>query len=177
MPDQERRRRPGFHDYFFGLAKAVSQRSHDIHTQHGCVLVSKENRIIGTGYNAFPKRMNDASLPTSRPEKYRWMKHSERNALTNATQPPIGATAFITGPACFGCLTDLYQADVGHVYQAEGYAWQKVEQERDDIKRFLDDTGFSVETIKPDYSWLVDMVLDDPEMRQMAINRLKSELV
>ena len=47
--------RPNWTDYFLGLAKVASQRSHDIHTQHGCVITDRNNRILGVGYNGFPK--------------------------------------------------------------------------------------------------------------------------
>ena len=37
--------------YFMKIARAVSIRSPDLHTKHGCVLVDSRNRIISTGYN------------------------------------------------------------------------------------------------------------------------------
>ena len=45
--------RPDWTDYFLGLAKVISQRSHDIHTQHGCVITDQNHRILGVGYNGF----------------------------------------------------------------------------------------------------------------------------
>ena len=80
--------RPSWTDYFLGLAKVASQRSHDIHTQHGCVITDRLNRILGVGYNGYPKNVDDDSLPTSRPEKYAWMIHAERNALANCIVRP-----------------------------------------------------------------------------------------
>ncbi len=68
--------RPNWIDYFLGLAKVVSQRSHDVHTKHGCVIADKNHRILGVGYNGFPHSLDDAQLPTNRPDKYFWIIHS-----------------------------------------------------------------------------------------------------
>jgi len=54
--------RPSWENYFLGLAKVVSQRSHDIHTQHGCVITDKSNRILGMGYNGFARGLDDSKL-------------------------------------------------------------------------------------------------------------------
>ena len=92
--------RPSWTDYFLGLAKVISQRSHDIHTQHGCVITDQNNRILGVGYNGFPRGLKDSDLPTSRPEKYSWMVHSERNALSNCVVRPDDGIAYVTGQCC-----------------------------------------------------------------------------
>ena len=61
--------RPDWNNYFLGIAKVVAQRSHDQHTKHGCVITDAVHRILGVGYNGFPKGMNDSKLPLTRPEK------------------------------------------------------------------------------------------------------------
>ena len=87
-------------DYFLNIAKEVSKKSKDVHTQCGCILVHN-NKIIGTGYNSFPRLMNDDNLPTTRPEKYDWMIHSERNALLNRTMIVDAFKAYMTTKPCF----------------------------------------------------------------------------
>jgi len=69
--------RPSWDDYFLGIAKVVAQRSHDQHTKHGCVITDLEHRILGVGYNGFPKGMDDSKLPLTRPEKYNWIIFNE----------------------------------------------------------------------------------------------------
>ena len=39
--------------YFLGIAKLASRRSHDVHTQHGCVITDSNNRILGVSFT-FP---------------------------------------------------------------------------------------------------------------------------
>ena len=44
-----------------------------------------DNEIRSTGYNSFPKGLNDdLQERQERPEKYYWIEHAERNALYNA---------------------------------------------------------------------------------------------
>lgn len=160
------RERPSFENYFLGIAKVVSLRSADIHTQHGCVIVSSERNIVATGYNSFPRGMNDATLPTSRPEKYDWMIHSEVNALANAVTSVRGATAYVTGQCCFGCLKMLHQHGIERVVQGGDYGWSFGEQERGNIGRLLKDSKMIVETVWPDYSWLVEMVENDSQINK-----------
>ena len=57
--------RPNWQEYFIGLAHAVSMRSHDTQTQHGCVITDHNNRILGVGYNGFAKGLDDNVLPVS----------------------------------------------------------------------------------------------------------------
>ena len=111
--------RPSWTDYFLGLAKVVSQRSHDVHTQHGCVITDANNRILGVGYNGFPKGLDDKSLPTNRPEKYHWMVHSERNALSNCVIRPDKGIAYVTGQCCNDCIIALWQEGVETVYMID----------------------------------------------------------
>lgn len=127
------------HEYFLGLAAEVSTRSHDQHTQHGCVLV-KDGKIIGTGYNGFPKGMRDNELPLTRPEKYPWMIHSEINALHNRDVIRPYFTAYITGPPCFFCCRDLWQADCSQIIiPKDGIIARCIDEEQQQLKRVLFD--------------------------------------
>lgn len=147
--------RPNWIDYFLGLAKVVSQRSHDIHTQHGCVITDKQNRILGVGYNGFPKGMNDSVLPTSRPEKYKWMIHAERNALSNCVIRPDGGTAYITGQPCNDCIMALWQEGITDVIMANSHGTQLFDaQEKNNFDLFVKHTGIKVVKHTPNLVWL-----------------------
>lgn len=75
--------RPCWDQYFMGLAYYTSIRSHDSQTKVGCVIVNEDNNVVSMGYNGFPKGVDDAELPTKRPEKYPFMVHAEENAVSN----------------------------------------------------------------------------------------------
>ena len=67
--------------YFLNLAEAVKLKSKDENTQIGVVIVGKDNEIVSTGYNSFPRGIRDnIKKRQQRPEKYYWFGHAERNA-------------------------------------------------------------------------------------------------
>lgn len=114
-------------EYFMSLAFLVSMRSPDSQTQHGCVIVDKNNRVISTGYNGWVHGANDESMPNLRPKKYLHVIHSEVNAVLSAYQNLSGCTAYITGAPCNECLKvmaqsgikDIVIGDRSHVFATE----------------------------------------------------------
>ena len=147
--------RPNWTNYFLGLAKVASQRSHDMHTQHGCVITDKNNRILGVGYNGFPKGMDDSVLPKTRPEKYHWMIHAERNALSNCVVRPDNGIAYVTGQCCNDCALALHQEGIKKIIMAKSHGTVLFDQkakERFDL--FVSQTGIEIEEIETDFSWL-----------------------
>ena len=71
--------------YFLNIAEEVKQKSKDRRTKIGAVIVGKDHEIITTGYNSFPRGINDdVEERQVRPEKYYWFEHAERNALYKA---------------------------------------------------------------------------------------------
>jgi dCMP deaminase len=150
--------RPQWTDYFLGLAKVVSQRSHDVHTQHGCVITDQNNRILGVGYNGFPRGLKDKDLPTSRPEKYKWMVHSERNALSNCVVRPDNGIAYVTGQCCNDCIIALWQEGIKTVYMIDDHGTHLFDQEAQKIfDTFVSMSGIQINKIKPDLSWLKNL--------------------
>lgn len=147
--------RPNWTDYFLGLAKVVSQRSHDIHTQHGCVITDQNNRILGVGYNGFPRGLDDSRLPTHRPDKYPWMVHSERNALSNCVVRPDDGIAYVTGQCCNDCTIALWQEGIKTIYMINDHGthlFDKEAQKRFDL--FVSMSNIKIFKIDPDLTWL-----------------------
>jgi len=157
---------PSWKDYFLGIAFDVAERSKDANTHHGCVLVDKENHILATGYNSFPKGMRDNELPNVRPKpgdekdihkcKYLWMKHSEKNALGNCSADLLhldGVTAYVTGKPCYECMSDLWVFNVRTVIYADTYGWQKDDIEKEQSDLFLEHTKMNVIAYKPNLNW------------------------
>mmetsp|Transcript_753 Transcript_753/g.2106 ORF Transcript_753/g.2106 Transcript_753/m.2106 type:complete len:522 (-) Transcript_753:480-2045(-) len=50
-------------DYFMAVASLSAQRSKDPHSQVGACIVDEDNRIVGIGYNGFPRGCPDDCLP------------------------------------------------------------------------------------------------------------------
>jgi dCMP deaminase len=147
--------RPSWNNYFLGLAKAVSKRSHDIHTQHGCIITDRHNRILGVGYNGFPRGLDDTQLPTSRPEKYPWMIHAERNALSNCVVRPDNGIAYVTGQSCNDCIMALWQEGVTKVVMSDQHGTHLFDDEaKKRFDLFVKMSCIEIEKIQPDLSWL-----------------------
>ena len=146
---------PDWTSYFIGLSHTVSKKSHDEQTQHGCIITDTKNRILGLGYNGFPRGIDDSILPRTRPEKYPWMIHAERNALANCLVRPENATAYITGQSCNDCIMALWQEGVTTVYMHDRHGSHLLDEESMEIfKKFINLTGMKAYYVKPDLNWL-----------------------
>jgi len=153
--------RPSWTDYFLGLARVVSQRSHDVHTQHGCVIADRNNRILGVGYNGFPRGLLDEELPTTRPEKYDWMVHAERNALANCVIRPDNAVAYVTGQCCNDCLVALWQEGVNKVVMANSHGTHLFDEKAKKIfDTFVRMSRIDISYVDPDLSWIKTMFVN-----------------
>jgi dCMP deaminase len=150
--------RPDWTNYFLGLAKVVSQRSHDIHTKHGCIITDSNNRILGVGYNGFPRGLDDSNLPTSRPEKYPWMVHSERNALSNCVVRPDNGIAYVTGQCCNDCIIALWQEGIKKVYMIDDHGTHLFDQDaKKRFDTFIEMSRMEIYKRDVDLSWLKDL--------------------
>ena len=48
-----------WNEYFRGIAHQVKLKSKDARTQIGAVIVGHDNEIVSTGYNSFPRGIDD----------------------------------------------------------------------------------------------------------------------
>lgn len=104
-------------EYFISIAEQVKEKSKDVKTQIGCVIVGEDKEILTTGYNSFPRGLNDHDTTRQeRPEKYYWFEHAERNAIYNAARIGVSlkrSTAYLTsGLPCMDCARALVQSGV-----------------------------------------------------------------
>jgi len=141
--------KPTWTEYFMSMALLASSRSIDAETKHGCVITDTHNRILGVGYNSFPVGMPDSILPNKRPEKYKWMVHAERNALSNCTLRPEGGTAYITGKPCLECVKAMYQEGIRKLVCLDAHGTHLLDDEDEYIFEILCKEGdLKVEWIK-----------------------------
>ena len=109
-----------WNEYFRGIAHQVKLKSKDIRTQIGAVIVGSDNEIVSTGYNSFPRGINDeVTERQERPEKYYWFEHAERNAIYNAARIGVstkGCTMYLTcGIPCADCCRGIINAGISKV--------------------------------------------------------------
>ena len=70
---------------FIELAKHISGWSKDPSTKVGCVVVGEDREIRSTGFNGFPRGIEDDSdRLEDREQKYPLICHAEENAIMHA---------------------------------------------------------------------------------------------
>jgi dCMP deaminase len=107
-------------DYFRNIAQQVKLKSKDKYTKIGAVIVGKDNEIVSTGYNSFPRGIHDGvDSRQERPEKYYWFEHAERNAIYNAARIGVSTrdcTMYLTcGIPCADCARGIINAGIRRI--------------------------------------------------------------
>ncbi len=117
MSKQER---PDWTQYFMTMAYLAASRSTDQSTHAGSVIVTKDNSIISTGYNGPPRgiEFSHGDPRHKAPEKYKWMEHSERNAIYNAARHGSaldGCRLYVNFCPCVDCARAMIQSGIDEV--------------------------------------------------------------
>ena len=109
---------------FLELAKHIAGWSKDPSTKVGCVVVGEDREIRSTGFNGFPRGIeDDDERLTDREQKYPLICHAEENAIMHAARVGVslrGCVAYVTWPPCTRCARSLIQAGVVEVIYPEG---------------------------------------------------------
>lgn len=113
-----------WHRRFLRLAEHIAGWSKDPSTQVGCVVVGPDREIRSTGFNGFPRGIEDtAERLTVRELKYPLICHAEENAIMHAARIGVSlrdCTAYVTWPPCTRCARSLVQAGVRAVIYPAG---------------------------------------------------------
>ena len=124
---------------FLELASHISTWSKDPSTKVGCVVVGEDREIRSTGFNGFPRGIeDDAERLEDRAQKYPLICHAEENAIMHAARIGISLksnTAYVTWPPCSRCTRSLIQAGVSEVVYPAG---------TDIPKRWEEDLGIAL---------------------------------
>jgi dCMP deaminase len=108
-------------EYFLEIAEVVKLKSKDQSTQIGAVVVGEGRNVLSTGYNSFPRGLDDSLQERQeRPEKYFWMEHAERNAIYNAALEGVSlknSTIYLTsGLPCMDCARGIVNSGIKVVW-------------------------------------------------------------
>lgn len=110
---------------YMEMAKSIAKLSPDAETQVGAIMLSEEGRVISTSFNGYLRGTIDSILPNTRPDKYEYMQHAERNMLYNCCYEGIrtkNTTIVCTLSPCLDCLRACYQAGVKLIIFDELYS-------------------------------------------------------
>lgn len=105
---------------FMKLAREISTWSKDPSSKIGAVIVNDDRRILSTGYNGFPKGIEDTEERLNdREQKYPRIVHAEMNALMAALHSGVSvkdATIYVYGlPVCPECTKSIISAGIKRI--------------------------------------------------------------
>ena len=116
-------------DYFMAIAFLSSMRSKDPNTQVGACIVNADKRIVGIGYNGFPRGCSDDELPWAIESedpldtKYPFVCHAEMNAILNKNSSDVkGCSIYTALFPCNECTKLIIQSGITEVvYLSDKY--------------------------------------------------------
>lgn len=112
---------------FLELAYQIGLWSKDRSTRVGAVIVGPDLEIRSTGYNGFPRGVNDdVDERHERPQKYLWTEHAERNAIYNAARfgtPLKGCTLYLMWFPCADCARAIVQVGITNLVSMRVPDW------------------------------------------------------
>ena len=138
--------------YFMGVALLSAKRSKDPSTQVGACIVNEDKRIIGIGYNGFPRGCSDDVFPWGKGDlnklntKYPYVVHAEANCILNCTTSTKGSTLYVSLFPCNECAKLIIQSGIKHIV----YMSEKHKGTESDLasRRMLDAAGVTYEKIQ-----------------------------
>lgn len=138
-------------EYFMTVAHASAMRSKDPNTQVGAVVVNQINQIVSTGYNGFPRGIDDELFPWSRSDedwketKYPYVAHAELNAIVAARMDLTNCDLYVNLFPCNECAKIIIQAGISKIF----YMDDKYAQTDSTIvaKRMFDAVGLEYELL------------------------------
>ncbi len=120
--------RPSWTDYFMSIAYLVSTRATCDRKKVGSVIATTRNRIIATGYNGSPSKMescddvgHELKMIDGRESCVRTL-HAESNAIDFAGASAAGCIMYSTVIPCYDCAKRIVNSGIPQVYYAEYYA-------------------------------------------------------
>jgi dCMP deaminase len=155
-------------EYFMTLALVASLKSKDQSTQVGAVIIDNNTKkMISSGYNGFPRYVDDSQIPQTRPEKYFYVVHAELNAILHAERQLHDCSLYVTSFPCSECMKAVIQTGIKtivYLNDLHGGDWEEsrkatlklAELAKVDVRQFTPDNEIisflmsRVNTRKPD---------------------------
>lgn len=120
--------RQSWDEYFMSIAQLIKVRSICLRRQVGAVAVSKERRILGTGYNGpLPGTPHcdevgclriQLNIPSGQRQEICRAQHAEANVCNSAARygiPLAGSTMYVTDRPCATCVKAMVTSGVERV--------------------------------------------------------------
>lgn len=135
---------------FLPDARAAQGRSKDRSTQVGAVVVDDDFNLRISGYNGFPRGVDDdIDTRHARPEKYRYTSHAEENCVAQAARTGtslLGCTMIVTSLfPCSTCARLIIQAGIKRILAPTVTANARWDDEAVFAMEMLSEAGVKVE--------------------------------
>lgn len=106
---------------FIPIAEAISTLSKDPSTKVGAVIIDNDSNILSTGFNGFPRGVNDTEIRyKNRDVKLKYVAHAEANAIAQAARVGaklLGSSLIVTALyPCSNCTKLIIQAGIKTIY-------------------------------------------------------------
>ena len=141
--------------WHLGLTNWVSGKSKDRSTRVGAIIVDDDNTVIATGYNSFPRGVNDdIDERHERPAKYMYTEHAERNAIYNAARQILKDKTLVLQYApcpCHDCTRGVIQSGIKKIIVPKGAWFPGVGDWTDSLKvsmEMLEEAGVEIEEVE-----------------------------
>tara|TARA_B100000963_G_C22192155_1_gene479314 strand:- start:118 stop:540 length:423 start_codon:yes stop_codon:yes gene_type:complete len=101
--------------FFKDIVDLVSGLSDDPSRGVGTIIVDQNNNILSYGSNTIPTGVIKHVDRVNKPNKYKWIEHSERNAIYSAAKRGIslgGSKMYCTYFPCCDCARAIIQSGI-----------------------------------------------------------------
>lgn len=127
---------------FLKLSKEISEWSKDPSTKVGAVIITEDRNIVSTGYNGFPRGIEDTSERLNdRETKYKLILHAEMNCIMNALyngRSVKDCILFVHGlPPCSECTKSIIQSGI-----------KKIITDSKSTEKWIESTNLSLEMLR-----------------------------
>jgi dCMP deaminase len=113
--------------YYVEMTKLISARSTCPRKKIGAILVDKDSRVVGSGYNGSPTKMDHCTdagcllVKEGDTEHCVRTVHAEQNALLQAGRKAEGGTLYCNVLPCPICFKMCIQAGIKRIVYLEDY--------------------------------------------------------
>lgn len=129
----------GWDQYFMTMAYLVSMKSKDPSTRVGAVIVTKDNQVVATGYNGFPRGIEDSEdRYINKAYKYLAINHAEENAILQCARNGVsayGCRLYVPWIPCSRCAKLIIQSGITEVIYDSRFPGNKQENQSDEWRQ------------------------------------------
>ncbi len=137
-------------DTFMATAILFSKRSKDPSTQVGACIVDDNGRVVGIGYNGFPRGCSDDDFPWGKKgenNKYLYVVHAEENCILNSIIGSLkGCTLYTTLFPCNKCSQSIVQKGIYKLVYLDNKYSDKIEYKAS--QKILEAGGVEIKKFK-----------------------------